>query len=241
MSSDSTVIVTGATGGLGAAVVSRLLAEGRRVVAPWRSDAGRERLEQLGPGAGADDAGELVLVRGDLNEPGDVDRLVAVAGEDAGAPLTGLVNLVGGFASAGRVHETPIQDFEGQLRINLRPVYLVTAAALPLLQAGGGGSIVCVGSRAASVPFSGAAGYIAAKAALTAFAQAVAVEYRRDGIRCNVVVPSTIDTPANRAAMPKADVSRWVAPEEIAELIAYLLSAGASATSGAAVPVYGRA
>ena len=156
------------------------------------------------------------------------------------APLRGLVNLVGGFAAGGRVHETPIEEFERQFRLNLRPTYLVTQAALPQMLEAGGGSIVCVGTRAALQPFTGAAGYIASKAAVIAFAQAVAVEYKDDGIRCNAILPSVIDTPANRASMPKADHERWVKPAEIAGVIAHLLSDDCSAASGAAIPVYGR-
>jgi NAD(P)-dependent dehydrogenase (short-subunit alcohol dehydrogenase family) len=105
----------------------------------------------------------------------------------------------------------------------------------------GGGSIVCVGSRAALQPFRGAAGYIASKAAVIAFAKAVSAEYLEDGIRCNAIIPSVIDTPANRASMPNADHERWVRPAEIAEVIAYLLSPASAPTSGAAIPVYGRA
>jgi NAD(P)-dependent dehydrogenase (short-subunit alcohol dehydrogenase family) len=105
----------------------------------------------------------------------------------------------------------------------------------------GGGSIVCVSARAALQPFSGASGYISAKAAVLAFAQAVAAEYRDDGVRCNAVLPSVIDTPANRAAQPGADSSRWVPPAEIARVIRFLCSDDAAPTSGAAVPVYGRA
>jgi NAD(P)-dependent dehydrogenase (short-subunit alcohol dehydrogenase family) len=107
--------------------------------------------------------------------------------------------------------------------------------------AAGGGSIVCVGTRAAVQPFSGAAGYISSKAAVIAFAQAVAVEYRPQGVRCNVVLPSVIDTPANRAANPSADFSRWVPPSQIAGVIAHLLSDDSQPTSGGAIPVYGRA
>jgi NAD(P)-dependent dehydrogenase (short-subunit alcohol dehydrogenase family) len=105
----------------------------------------------------------------------------------------------------------------------------------------GGGSIVCVGTRAAVAPFPGAAGYIASKAAVIAFAQAVAAEYKNDRIRCNAILPSVIDTPANRASMPKADHERWVKPAEIAGVIAHLLSEDSAPTSGAAIPVYGRA
>jgi NAD(P)-dependent dehydrogenase (short-subunit alcohol dehydrogenase family) len=105
----------------------------------------------------------------------------------------------------------------------------------------GGGSVVCVSSRAALQPFSGAAGYITSKAAVIAFAQAVAAEYKNDRIRCNAILPSVIDTPGNRASMPKADHEKWVKPEEIAGVIAHLLSADSGPTSGAAIPVYGRA
>jgi NAD(P)-dependent dehydrogenase (short-subunit alcohol dehydrogenase family) len=151
------------------------------------------------------------------------------------------VNLVGGFAAGERVDQTPIEDFEKQFRLNLRPTYLMVQAAVPRLIAAGEGSIVCVGTRTALKPFSGAAGYIASKAAVIAFSQAVAVEYRDDNVRCNTILPSVIDTPGNRAAMPKADHDRWVKPDAIAGVIAHLLSADSSPTSGAAIPVYGRA
>ena len=100
---------------------------------------------------------------------------------------------------------------------------------------------MCVGTRAALEPFSGAAGYASSKAAVLAFARSVAVEYRDDGIRCNAILPSVIDTPFNRAEMPNADQDRWVKPGQIAGVIAHLLSDDSAPTSGALVPVYGRA
>src|SRR5204863_2406219 len=124
----------------------------------------------------------------------------------------------GGFAVGERVHETPIEDFDTQLRLNLRPTYLVCQAALPYLQAAGGGAIVCVSSRAALKPFSGAAGYVVAKAAVLAFVDVLAEEYRDDAIRANAILPSVIDTPANRRATPNADFDRWVTPEQIARV-----------------------
>jgi NAD(P)-dependent dehydrogenase (short-subunit alcohol dehydrogenase family) len=227
-----TAIVTGGTGGLGAAVVKRLLHDGWRVIVPWIAERERERLEE---------ADALELVHADLFDPAAVQGVVQTAIQSPEARLAGLVNLVGGFAAGPRVHETPIEDFETQFRLNLRPTYLMTQAVLPHLVEHDGGSIVCVGTRAAVSPFPGAAGYIASKAAVIAFAQAVAVEYRNDGVRANVILPSVIDTPANRAAMPKADHDRWVKPAEIAGVIAHLLSEDSSPVSGAAIPVYGRA
>jgi NAD(P)-dependent dehydrogenase (short-subunit alcohol dehydrogenase family) len=139
------------------------------------------------------------------------------------------------------VHETPVEDYESQLRLNLRPAYLVCHSAIPHLLAAGGGAIVCVSSRAALEPFAGAAGYIVAKAAVLAFVDVLAAEYRDDGIRANAVLPSVIDTPANRHAMPTADHGRWVAPEQIASVVRWLCEDGAGVVSGAHVPVYGRA
>jgi NAD(P)-dependent dehydrogenase (short-subunit alcohol dehydrogenase family) len=228
----SSAIVTGGTGGLGSAVVARLLDDGWRVVVPWIVES---ELERVPAREG------LELVKADLFDQAAVAGVIDAGAGDPSAPLRGVVNLVGGFAAGPRVHETPIEEFERQFRLNLRPTYLVVAAATPHLIEAGGGSIVCVGTRAALQPFSGAAGYVSSKAAVIAFAQAVAVEYKNDGIRCNAILPSVIDTPGNRASMPKADFEKWVKPAEIAGVIAYLLSDDSRPTSGAAIPVYGRA
>ena len=210
-------IVTGGTGGLGSAVVGRLLSDGWRVVVPWIVESELERVPERDG---------LELVRADLFDPDAAEAVVTLAAGASDAPLQGVVNLVGGFAMGGRVHETPIDEFEKQFRLNLRPTYLVTGAALPPLLEAGGGSIVCVGTRAAVQPFSGAAGYISSKAAVIAFAQAVAAEYKNDGIRCNAILPSVIDTAANRASMPDADHDRWVKPSEIRLAITPAISAG---------------
>lgn len=227
-----TAIITGGTGGLGSAVVGRLLDDGWRVIVPWIVES---ELERVPPRDG------MELVQADLFDPDAVASVVAVGAGSGEAPLRGVVNLVGGFAAGGRVHETPIEEFEKQFRLNLRPTYLMIQAAVPHLLSAGGGSIVCVGTRAALQPFPGAAGYISSKAGVIALAHAVATEYKNDGIRCNTILPSVIDTPGNRASMPKADFEKWVKPAQIAGVIAWLLSDDSSPTSGAAIPVYGRA
>jgi NAD(P)-dependent dehydrogenase (short-subunit alcohol dehydrogenase family) len=225
-----TALVTGGTGGLGSAVVATLLDEGWRVVVPWLAEGELERLPEH-------DA--LELVRADLFEPDDARVCVERAAADAAAPLGAVVNLVGGFADGQPVASTPIEDFEKQFTLNLRPTYLVVSAAFRHLADAGGGGIVCVSTRAALRPFSGAAGYCASKAAVIAFAQTVAEEGKADGVRCNAILPSVIDTPANRAAM--GDDKPMVPPVEIARVIAFLVSDASAPTSGAAIPVYGRA
>ena len=228
----ASAIITGGTGGLGAAVTRAFLDGGWRVVVPVYDEAERERVP---------DHERLVLEAADLFDPASAAAVVDVAARAQATPLRAVVNLVGGFAAGERVHATPIEDFEAQLRLNLRPTYLVCQAALGHLQAAGGGAIVCVSSRAALRPFAGAAGYVVGKAAVLAFVDALAEEYRRDDIRVNAILPSVIDTPANRRSMPDADHSRWVAPEQIAAVVRFLCEEGSEAISGAHVPVYGRA
>ncbi len=229
---DRTILITGGTGALGSAVTDAFLDAGWRVAVTWVDPKELERItERKG----------LVLVEADLFDERAVEAAVAEAAVDETAPLKAVANLVGGYAGGTRVHETPVGDFERQLALNLRPAFLVTRSALRPLMGGGGGSIVCVSSRAAVQPFSGAAGYIVSKAAVLAFVRTVAAEYRDDGIRCNAILPSVIDTPANRASQPDADHSRWVAPAEIAQVVRFLCSEESAPVSGAEIPVYGRA
>lgn len=221
-----TVVVAGGTGGLGSAVTAEFLAAGWRVVVPGRSE---KSLAELGSA----DALQTLVV--DLADPAEVAEVARVAAADDGAPVRALVNLVGGFSSGARVHETPIEEFEAQFALNLRPTYLVTQAILPLLMAAGGGSITCTSSGSAVKPFSGAAGYITSKAGVLAFVDALAVEYAKDHIRVNAILPGTIDTPANRRSMPTADTAKWTPPVQIATVLRVL--AETPGVTGAHLPV----
>jgi NAD(P)-dependent dehydrogenase (short-subunit alcohol dehydrogenase family) len=221
------VLVAGGTGALGGAVLRELLDAGHPVTATWVVERERERV--------VDEEG-LSLVKADLMDPEAVAAAV-----DSVAELGAVVNLVGGFASGPRVHETDPDDWEKLLRLNLRPGFLLARAAMPRLLERGGGAYVGVSARPALRPFAGAASYVTSKAAVLAFVQALDADYRADGIRANAILPSVIDTPANRAAEPEADHSRWVQPAEIARVIRFLVSDDATVTSGAAIPVYGRA
>ena len=233
-----TALITGGTGGLGTAVTERFLAAGWRCVVPWNAPHEVEHLQERQAIREAGDA--LELVEADLFDAEGVKHAVETA-ESAEAPIGAVVNLVGGFAAGGRVHETPIEDFERQFELNLRATYLVCAAAIPYMLDRHAGAIVCVSSRAALKPFSGAAGYITSKAAVLAFVDSLAAEYTGDGLRINAVLPSVIDTPGNRASQPDADHSSWVSPAQIGRVIEFLCGDGGEAISGAHLPVYGRA
>jgi NAD(P)-dependent dehydrogenase (short-subunit alcohol dehydrogenase family) len=220
------VLVAGGTGALGAAVVRELVAAEYKVVATWIVPKERERLEAL----------PVELVEADLFDPGAAASAVAAVDD-----LEAVVDLVGGFASGPRVHETDPGEFARLITLNLTPAFMLARAAMPRMIERGGGAFVGVSARPALRPFAGAAGYITGKAAVLAFIQALDVEYRDDGIRCNAILPSVIDTPANRESQPDADWSKWVPPEEIAKVVRFLVSEDSGPTSGAAIPVYGRA
>jgi NAD(P)-dependent dehydrogenase (short-subunit alcohol dehydrogenase family) len=219
------VVVRGAGGGLGPAVVGAFLADGWRVVAPYFPERSRERVPD-----GAEP------IEADLTDTDALARVMASASSEAEAPLRALVNIVGGFAAGQPVKDTPLADFEAQFTLNVRPTYLVTQAALPALIDAGGGAIVCFGSAAALSPWAGGAGYAASKAAVIAFARAVAKEHEKDGVRCNVIAPSMIDTPANRAASPNA-IDKMVPPERIASVVRFLCGDESAALNGVVVPV----
>jgi NAD(P)-dependent dehydrogenase (short-subunit alcohol dehydrogenase family) len=231
MASPRHVLVAGGTGALGHGVLAELLDAGYPVTATWVVDGERDRVE-----ADFADRDGLQLVKADLMDPDG-----AAAAVEAVPDLGAVVNLVGGFAMGGRVHETDPEDWEKLLRLNLRPGFLLARAAMPRLVEGGGGAYVGVSARPALKPFAGAAAYVTSKAAVLAFVQALDADYRKDGIRANAILPSVIDTPANRAAEPDADYSKWVKPEQIAKVIRFLVSDDSAVTSGAAIPVYGRA
>ncbi|MDP9135789.1 MAG: SDR family NAD(P)-dependent oxidoreductase [Actinomycetota bacterium] len=231
---EGVALVTGGTGGLGQAVVAELLDAGAQVVTTWLLEREREGIE-----AALGDRDGLHLVEANLLQEGGPEAAVAAAAEVG--PLTALVNLVGGFAAGKRLHEEPPEVMGKMLGLNLSTAVGASRAALPELIKSGGGAIVCVGTKTALQPFSGGAAYSISKAAVLALVTALDVEYREDGVRANAILPSVIDTPANRESMPDADFSAWVTPVEIARVIRFLCSAQSAPVSGARIPVYGRA
>lgn len=230
---EGTVLVTGGTGALGRAVVGELLEAGARVVVPWIVEGEREELESLYEGS------ELAAVEANLLEDGGPERAVETAIAQ-GNRLVALVNLAGGFSMEGRLHEAPPEELERMLDLNLRTAWRACRAAVPAMLTAGGGAIVCVGARTALQPSRGASAYAISKSAVLALVSALDADYRDDGIRANAIVPSIIDTPANRQAMPEADHASWPKPEELARVVRFLCSEDCECTSGAAIPVYGR-
>jgi NAD(P)-dependent dehydrogenase (short-subunit alcohol dehydrogenase family) len=230
-------IVTGGTGALGGEVVRALLEAGATVTVPYRREGELEALRaRLGLAAEAPLDGTLV----DLTDEQAVTACyAAVAAQYGGIAI--LVNVAGGFDGGKPVHEAGWAIWQRQLDLNLKTTVLSCAAATPHMIAGGGGAIINVGTRTATQPGANLAAYAAAKRAVLQLTEALAVELQDHAITVNSVLPSVIDTPANRAAMPQADHGAWVAPAAIARVVLFLAGPDARIISGAHIPVYGKA
>jgi len=229
----TSVIVTGGTGALGRAVVRLLLDRGARVAVPYR------RATEWSALAEEMHSDRLLGHEADLADAASAGAFVKAATASLGT-LDGLALVAGGWSGGARFEEAPADELARMLRLNLDTAANACRAALPHLLAGGG-SVVAVGSHGAQSGGAGMAGYAVAKEALHALVRVLAAENQDRGVRFNAVLPGTIDTRANRAAMPGNDRQRWTSPEAIARTIAYLLSPRSAPVTGALLPVDGPA
>ena len=228
-----TVVVTGGTGALGGVVVEAFLEAGARVLVSYVVDAEVAPFRERFTGREA----RVELHRCDLRQADEVEALLGRVAPDS---LRAVVNLAGGYTWT-RVADAADAALEHLLDLNLRTTFTVCRAAAPILTAAGGGAIVNVSARAALQGEAGNGVYGATKAAVLALTQSLSAELKEAGVNVNAVLPSIIDTPANRAAMPNSDPARWVAPADLANVIVYLASDAAAAVHGAGIPVYGLA
>lgn len=229
------VIVAGAAGNLGSAVAAAFLASGAHLVLV---DHKPDRLSSLFPEL-ADSPDHIFAAPVDLIDEGAVQAMVGEALERFGR-IDVLVNTVGGWRGGKPVHETSPDMLDFLFNLNTRPVFIASRAVVPSMLDRGSGKIVNVAARAALKGTARNGAYSATKAAVVRLTETMAAELKNEGINVNCVLPGTIDTPENRQSMPKADHSRWVPPEAIADVILFLASDVAWAVNGAAVPAYGR-
>lgn len=221
------VLVTGANGGLGTYVTEAFLDVGATVIGASRkiqqADFNKPNFTAL-PAEISTCEGAKVLV----------DQVMERFGR-----LNVLVHTVGGFAGGQSIAETDDTTFQRMLDLNLTSVFHILRASIPVLRQTGNGRLIAIGSRAALEPGAGVGAYSASKAAMVSLIRTAALENRDSGLTANVILPGTIDTPANRKAMPNADSSKWVRPSSIASLITWLASDAGRDINGSVVPVYG--
>lgn len=227
------VLVTGGAGNLGHAVSRAFLEAGARVAIPVYKTDHTPELDQLKSAFG-DRIHSFAL---DLTTERGAGQAIRQVVEWAGS-LTTVAHLVGGYTGGTRLADTPIEVWNRMIDLNMTSAFFMARFAIPQLLENGGGSFVFVSSRAAFEKRNQRAAYSVTKAGLISLARAIAEEYGKDGIRSNVVVPDTIDTEANRRAMPDADRSTWIKPDSIARVILFLASDEARAINGASVPVF---
>lgn len=232
--SNQVVIITGATGNLGRALVERFHTAGARLVLVERNP---DKLKQAYPEL--DGHPDHLLTAADLTDAEAVQAAVSAALDRFGR-VDVLVNTVGGFRAGTPLHETPLDTFDFLMNLNARSVYIAAQAALPAMLAQGRGKIINIAARPGLEGRANQAAYSASKAAVLRLTESMAAEYRMHGINVNAIIPGTIDTPQNRAATPDADFRRWVQPESVADVIAFLASDLARDVHGAALAVLGK-
>ncbi|MGH9766512.1 MAG: SDR family NAD(P)-dependent oxidoreductase [Blastocatellia bacterium] len=229
-------VVTGAAGNLGVAV-ARAFQNARGSLA--LIDHSPDRLPKLFPDL-INSPDHFFTSPTDVTDPGSVARAVDEINHRFGR-IDILVNTAGGYRAGTPLHETPLTDWEFMLDLNARSVFVMCQAAIPQMLRQNRGRIINIASRAALGADAGGAAYSASKAAVVRLTESMDAELKEYDINVNCVMPGIIDTPQNRAAMPNANFSRWVAPEALADVILFLASDGSRAIHGAAIPVYGRA
>jgi len=225
-----TILVSGGTGGLGQAISLAFLKEGASVHVTYRSEAEYSRLKD----AAGETASRLTGHRADVTVEKETADLVKAIGA-----LDVVVNAVGSYAGGAALWETPIETFDRMMALNVRSGFVLARYAVPVLLRQRSGVFVNISSRAAVDHAAGAGAYVASKAAALAMMDSLAADLKGTGVRVNTVLPSIIDTEANRKAMPDADFAKWPKPEQIAEVILFLSSAESVLIHGAAIPVYG--
>src|SRR5437016_8105977 len=231
---ENVALVAAGTGGLGRAVVLAFPEEGAKVVVTYRAPEEFDRLKSAAGTKGSRLDGHAV----DVTDEAAVRQLVEkIVGKYR--RLDALVNTVGGYAGGTKLWELETKVFDQMLALNLRSGYALARAAVRAMLKEGHGAIVNVASKAAVDHASGAAAYAASRSAAVALLDSLAADLKGSGVRANTVLPSIIDTEANRKAMPKADFAKWPKPEEIARVILFLCSDDARVIHGAAIPVYG--
>ncbi len=231
---DKAVLIAGGTGGLGRAISLLFLEHGAKVAVTWRRP---EEFAALEAAAGALSA-RLLGCPAELADPRSAE---AVVGRilSAWSRLDALVNAVGGYAGGIKLWETTPETLDRMLDLNLRAGFALARAVVPAMLARRSGVIVNVAAKAAWDHAAGASAYAASKAAALAMMDSLAAELKGSGLRVNSILPSIIDTEANRKAMPDADFAKWPTPEAIARTALFLCSDDAGAVHGAAIPVFG--
>ena len=228
--SNKVVLITGGTGAFGRTLVKRFLDTGAKTIASFRNETEAVKLKRVNP--------QVEIIKLDISSEKEILKAVPILIRKF-AKIDILVNTVGGYLGGKNVTQLGEDEWEAMMNLNLKSAFLISKHVIPIMKSGNGGKIIHVSSKTGLKSDGYDSAYAASKAALIRFVESISLEFREDKISINCILPTTIDTEANRRAMPNADFSKWLSSEDLANVVLFLSSSDSKVINGAAVQTYG--
>lgn len=228
--SKKVVLITGGTGALGGMLVKKFLSSGAVTISSFHNEQEAERLKI--------ENSKVELIELDMLQEEQLLKKIPQLVKKFGT-IDVLVNVVGGYLGGKSTNDLSETEWDKMMNLNLKSAFLISKHVIPVMVSGNGGNIVHISSRTGQKSDGGDSAYAASKAGLIRFVESAAQEFKDSGININCILPTTIDTDANRKAMPNADFSKWLSTEDLANVILFLCSSGARVINGSAIPTYG--
>ena len=228
--SNKVVLITGGTGAFGRTLVKRFLDTGAKTIASFRNETEAVKLKRVNP--------QVEIIKLDISSEKEILKAVPILIRKF-AKIDILVNTVGGYLGGKNVTQLGEDEWEAMMNLNLKSAFLISKHVIPVMKSGNGGNIILVSSKTGLKSDGYDSAYAASKAALIRFVESISLEFREDNININCILPTTIDTEANRRAMPNADFSKWLSSEDLANVVLFLSSSDSKVINGAAIQTYG--
>ena len=228
--SNKVVLITGGTGAFGRTLVKRFLDTGAKTIASFRNETEAVKLKRVNP--------QVEIIKLDISSEKEILKAIPILIRKF-AKIDILVNTVGGYLGGKNVTQLGEDEWEAMMNLNLKSAFLISKHVIPIMKSGNGGKIIHVSSKTGLKSDGYDSAYAASKAALIRFVESISLEFREDKISINCILPTTIDTEANRRAMPNADFSKWLSSEDLANVVLFLSSSDSKVINGAAIQTYG--
>ena len=228
--SNKVVLITGGTGAFGRTLVKRFLDTGAKTIASFRNETEAVKLKRVNP--------QVEIIKLDISSEKEILKAVPTLIRKF-TKIDILVNTVGGYLGGKNVTQLGEDEWEAMMNLNLKSAFLISKHVIPIMKSGNGGKIIHVSSKTGLKSDGYDSAYAASKAALIRFVESISLEFREDKISINCILPTTIDTEANRRAMPNADFGKWLSSEDLANVVLFLSSSDSKVINGAAIQTYG--
>lgn len=228
--SNKVVLITGGTGALGRTLVKKFIDSGAITISSFLNEKEAEKLKTANP--------EVEMIELDIGKEEQILKMIPILVERFGT-INILVNVVGGYLGGKSITELSGTDWDTMMNLNLKSAFLISKHVIPIMKSGNGGNVVHISSRTGLKSEGYDSAYAASKAALIRFVESAAQEFKEHNININCILPTTIDTDANRKAMPKADFTKWLLAEDLANVVLFLCSPSSGVINGSAIPTYG--